>query len=362
MRFKDKEADEKIIALCDKYKTMVDKFKPKAELALALTRKGLMQHHWNDLYQLTGIDCTPKEGLTFKKILEAGMLKHIEVCNEIGEKAYREFLISAQIDQLEKNWKECIFNLKSHPQTKVNIIFNWMDVNKCIDDDLLMANQLDVSPFKGTFAVKISQWLSDLLLISNIIEEWNKLQKKWIYLQPVFDSADIAKDIPNEHKKFMMTDRMWRELMENVAKNLNVKYNCMKEGIYDKIREANANLESVEKGLKAYMEKKRTKFPRFFFISDAMFLEILSQTKDIKKVKDNLGKIFESMDNIELKEEKHIISFKSRLEETITLEEPIFIHGRNIEEWMSSLEKMMFRTIRAYIERCLTDYTMYNVM
>ena len=101
----------------------------------------------------------------------------------------------------------------------------------------------------------------------------------------MFESGDIAKDIPNEHKKFMMTDRMWKDLMNNVDNFPNVKNNCVKEGLLEKLKEANMNLENVEKGLNDYMEKKRAIFPRFYFISNAQFLEILSQTKDIKKVK-----------------------------------------------------------------------------
>jgi dynein heavy chain len=356
IRFKDREVDERIIELTERYKMLAEKFKPKCELAMALTKKGLMQHHWQEILEKTGIDCTPREGLTFKQITDGGMLKHLEVCQDVGEKAYREYILAEQLDKLEKIWKETLFSTKKHPLSGVNAITNWVDINKQLDEDLLLANQLEVSPFKGPYAARITKWLEELILISNVLEEWNKCQKKWIYLQPVFDSGDIAKDIPHEHKKFMMTDRMWKELMENIVKNLVVKTNCLHEGVYDKLKEANMNLESVEKGLNAYMEKKRAKFPRFYFISNAMFLEILSQTKDIKKVKDNLGKIFESIDNIELQEDKLIVSFQSRLNENIILKEPIFIYGRNIEEWMKQLENTMFITIRDYLEQGLIDY------
>jgi dynein heavy chain len=38
--------------------------------------------------------------------------------------------------------------------------------------------------------------------MSDIMEEWMKTQIQWMYLQPIFDSADIAKQLPMETKKF----------------------------------------------------------------------------------------------------------------------------------------------------------------
>ena len=355
-KLKERDVATPIIILAEKYKDIIEKFVPIGDLAVALTKRGLTDRHWKELFEKTGIDCTPKEGFTFKIIVDKGMQKYIEICSEVGEKAYREYNINEQLETIEKKWKDINFVLALNKNTKVFTISNWNEINKELDTDIMEVQQLEISPYKGPFEKRISDWGKELLNVSNVLEEWNKCQKTWIYLQPVFDSGDIAKDIPNESKKFGMTDRMWRELMSNVEKMLTVKINCNREGLLEKLREANMNLENVEKGLNNYMEKKRGVFPRFYFISNPQFLEILSQTKDIKKVKNNLNKIFESIENIDLRDDKYITNFISKLNESLILEEQILIQGRNVEIWMLALENMMFKTIRAYLERALKDY------
>ena len=344
-----------VIELTEHYRKIVSDYKTTVELAIALTKKGYNKKHWDDIYAKTGINCTPRDGFTFKKILDEGMLKWLDFCNEIGERAFREFLIGESLETIEKKWKDIMFNIVYHKTQKIPNISNWTEIYKDLDTDISDIQQLEISQFKGPYTDKISLWSKDLLNISIILEEWNKLQKFWIYLQPVFDSSDIAKDIPNEHKKFTMTDRMWRDLMNGLEKTPGVKQNC-KDGLLDKLKEANMNLNNVEKGLNDYMEKKRSVFARFYFISNSQFLEILSQTKDIKKVKDNLGKIFESIEDIELQEEKQIGKFYSRLKECHEMIEVVFIRGRNVEQWMSNFEKVVFYTVRHYIEQCLIDY------
>ena len=96
-----------------------------------------------------------------------------------------------------------------------------MIINKEFYTDTMNVLKLDLSPFKGLMTEQISKW--NILLISSVLEEWIKCQKSWIYLQRVFDSGDIVKDIPYEYKKFKMTDRIYQDFMNGFKTNNNVK-------------------------------------------------------------------------------------------------------------------------------------------
>ncbi len=57
-------------------------------------------------------------------------------------------------------------------------------------------------------------------------------------------------------------------------------------------------LDAVNRGLKEYLESKRSVFARFYFLADSDLLEILSQTKEVENVRPHLRKVFENMTDL----------------------------------------------------------------
>ena len=84
-------------------------------------------------------------------------------------------------------------------------------------------------------------------------------------------------------------------------------------------------LEVCQKALSGYLDQKRAAFPRFYFVSDANLLEILSQGSNPEAVQPHLPSVFDSVEMIEFDriEPTKVVSFKSGVGEGLTLTSPV---------------------------------------
>lgn len=63
---------------------------------------------------------------------------------------------------------------------------------------------------QGPFEGRIEEWNRKLSTVSEVLEAWLAVQRNWLYLQPIFESPDINKQLPTEGKKFSIVDKNWR--------------------------------------------------------------------------------------------------------------------------------------------------------
>ena len=66
-------------------------------------------------------------------------------------------------------------------------------------------------------------------------------------------------------------------LMAAAEKTPNVVKACNRDRLYEELEDLQARLAVCEKALAEYLETKRLAFPRFYFISSADLLDILSK-------------------------------------------------------------------------------------
>lgn len=151
-------------------------------------------------------------------------------------------------------------------------------------------------------------------------------------------------------------DSTWRHIVNQTKQAPNILLTCSKEGLKEKFQEANKNLEIVQKGLADYLEKKRSVFARFYFLSNDELLEILSQTKEVRNVRPHLRKVFEAMADLEFQDDDTIWAMMSGEGEKVNFVKKIDPKDRNVEYWMGDVEKMMTTSVRHVLQHSVEDY------
>ena len=113
----------------------------------------------------------------------------------------------------------------------------------------------------------------------------------------------------------------------------------------------------MQKGLKDYLESKRAIFARFYFLSNADLLLILSQTKDVQNVRPHLRKVFENLADVHFNPDNTISAMFSSEKERIEFVDLIDPRDRGVEYWMGDVEEMMKTSVRHVLFKSVETYT-----
>jgi len=111
----------------------------------------------------------------------------------------------------------------------------------------------------------------------------------------VFTGGDIAKQLPQESKVFKGVDKKWLKIMENAAERKNVVQCCQNDILKNELPSLKADLDTCQKKLDTYLDKKRKAFPRFFFCSNKTLLTILSNGSDPQSIQEHFESLFDAV-------------------------------------------------------------------
>ncbi|RUS89800.1 hypothetical protein EGW08_002412, partial [Elysia chlorotica] len=344
--------------IANNVKTKIDKFKNNMPILQTICNPGIRDRHWDQMSDIVGFDIRPKEDTSLAVMLEHGLHKHLAKLEEIGASAAKEYSLEKALTKMKGDWKDLCFELVPYRDTGVCILSALDDIQALLDDNIVKAQTMRGSPFIKPFEQEMREWEEKLLLMQDIIDEWLKVQATWLYLEPIFSSEDIMAQMPEEGRKFGIVDSYWRDIMCETSKNTNCLISTGQNNMLGRLREANVLLEDIQKGLNAYLEKKRLFFPRFFFLSNDELLEILSETKDPLRVQPHLKKCFEGIAKLEFTDKEEIIGMVSAENETVpfsTMIVPAKAKGM-VEKWLLQVEDVMISSLRKVVIDSNTGY------
>ncbi|KAH6601980.1 hypothetical protein BASA61_001578 [Batrachochytrium salamandrivorans] len=344
--------------VAESIKVKIEKFKAHLPLISVLRTPGLRDRHWEQMSELVKQPIVPDETTSLSTILDMNLMTYLPQFEAISESASKEHSLQKTLVKMHDDWDSLIFTCVDYKDTGTRILSSLDEVQALLDDQIVKAQSMRSSPFSRPIEEQVKTWESTLCTVQDIIDSWLKVQSTWLYLEPIFTSEDIMAAMPVEGKKFRVVDKIWRDIMLNVATNPKILVVIQMSGLLQRLNESNVLLEEIQKGLNDYLEKKRLFFPRFFFLSNDELLEILAETKDPIRVQPHLKKCFEGIASLVFQDGTKIIAMCSSENEKVKLKEviePANAKGA-VEKWLLQVEKVMQTSVHQQIQNSYKAY------
>lgn len=336
-------------------------FRKNMPVIQSLASKALKKRHWEELGELLGKEINPDEDLTLQALLDLDALAKIEAIMEISSAAEKQYNLEKNLNAMKAEWDAIEFEVKPYKETGTFIVGGIDDIMTLLDDHIVKTQTMRGSPFIKPIEKEAKEWEYKLKYAQSLLDAWITCQRTWMYLEPIFGSEDIMRQLPQEGRRFQSVDTLWRKTLGETATDPNYMSQAHPDKrLEEKFKKANEKLDEITKGLNDYLEMKRLYFARFFFLSNDELLEILSQTKEPRAVQPHLGKCFEGINKVHFESDAKISKIISAEGEVINLDRVIDpetpANKGNVEKWLLDLESIQWDSVRTQTVGSLEEY------
>ncbi|XP_055843876.1 dynein axonemal heavy chain 6 [Episyrphus balteatus] len=344
-------------------KTSAELFREKLPVLGYLRNPNLKTRHYTEMENILGIRIYHEENILISTFESAHAFdeENSNQLMDISSQATGEAQLENMLRNIENIWKETELLIVPHRDSKdVFVLMGTDELQVVLDDSNVNINTIAASKYVGPIKSKVDEWISMMEQFGETMEEWSNCQTSWIYLEAIFASPDIQRQLPNEAKMFTIVDRSFKEIMRNALKVSLALPVMTNVDTYNTFREHNRMLDSITRGLEAYLEVKRVVFPRFYFLSNDELLEILAQTRVPQAVQPHLRKCFDAISKLEFGQKESgdggkmiatndIVAMLSPEGEKLLFGKGLKARGA-VEEWLSKVEEAMFLAVKRYMK------------
>lgn len=292
------------------YKGLIKKlqdFLMTCPLMAMLRHKSMRPRHWQALMAATHKTFRPPHedpDMSLGALISLEMHMHKDQVEEICDQALKEEKMEETLARLEDFWQTAEFVGEPYKEGSSIMLLKMTEEDfEALENDQLAVQGMASSRFVQTFFDSIMSWKSGLGNVSDVMLILAEIQRTWSYLEPLFmASEEVKRELPEDAERFAVVDAAVKDILQAAWATKNVKAACNKAGLPAQLEDMKTTLDSCQKALDDFLAAKRVVFPRFYFVSNADLLDILSNGSSPRKIMKHITKVFLATASLELQD------------------------------------------------------------
>ena len=317
--------------------------------------------HWAETKKLvlSGQEMFDQEGdyFTLEKFVEFGFTAFSDKINETAENAQSQYKVEIMILKIESDWGA--LNIDLVPMLNSQDIYiikrdSLNNINNKLEEDMVKLATLKNNMSAIEFEKEINKWDSDLNKVLENLETVYMVQRKFEYVDNIFNNIkDEKAQLTGDNNNFETIKGDFRIYMERIRNNPNAKESLAVESFKEKFEKLGFALDKIQNALKDLLRQRRSKFARFYFLSDEDMFELLGNAKNAVVINKHLKKMYEGIKSLTIEEklvdrknkQSKFLQMVSPDGEVISLNSPVDI-TENLIKLMEDIEKQMKETLK----------------
>jgi dynein heavy chain len=155
----------------------------------------------------------------------------LEKIKGISDYAIKEYAIQTTLENLENEIKAAEFITFKYKDTNTFILKGIDELASQFEEFSIKVAALRANHFSKNFNDRVSKVEKDIKVVEDVLEEWTKVQKSWMYLEPIFQSEDISRQMPIESQSFTTLDTFYRNTMKMIVQDPSVIRISRRDGL-----------------------------------------------------------------------------------------------------------------------------------
>uniref|UniRef100_A0A8D1IYR5 Dynein axonemal heavy chain 11 n=1 Tax=Sus scrofa TaxID=9823 RepID=A0A8D1IYR5_PIG len=326
-----------------------------------LQSPALRDRHWHQLMKAIGVKFSINEAMTLADLLALQLHQVEEDVRSIVDKAVKELGTEKVINEIIQTWATMEFSYEVHYRTGIPLLKSDEQLFETLEHNQVQLQTLLQSKYVEYFIEQVTSWQHKLNTADSAIFTWMEVQRTWSHLESIFVcSEDVRIQLKEDARRFDEVDVEFKELMFRTAKIKNILQATCRPNLCEKLKDLQYRLSLCEKALAEYLETKRVAFPRFYFISSADLLDILSKGAQPAQVTRHLSKLFDSIADLRFEDDQDVsasraVGMYSKEKEYVPFSATCECTG-HVETWLLQLEQIMKETVRHSITEAIAAY------